>query len=338
MTKFAFPDYHRTMLDPATHPDATRKPKCDVTHRSLLYRTGTWIYKIRRPSHTYSSPAINEALAQEALRQGRRWAPGVDQAVVPIAGVNGVFSLGGSGSAVDYALRLAQLSDHSFVDYLVAHGKFNTAMVGRVARFLAARHAEATAPEAQAEEAGGPEAFAALIEDVLYQSKKYFGLALNAAMYELISRPVAHFLDHHRKEFSRRIKKKRIVAVHGAFVPEHVFVKTQRVEAIAAQDSPHKLRILDAASDVAQFVNGLSRLGAGEGAALFIKRYMTAAKDRDLPAILALYQVFHAARDGLQLCEWLGEGHLEADQGAALRGRAEKCFEQAVEVAHTLPK
>jgi aminoglycoside phosphotransferase family enzyme len=338
MTKFAYPDYHRTLLDAATHQDATRRVRCDVTHRSLLYRTGTHVYKIRRTSHTYSSLAIKEALAHEALKLGRRWAPGATQEVVPITGADGAYFLGGAGAPVDYALRLAQLADHSFVDYLVAHGKFNSAVMGRVARFLAARHAEETVEDPLTEEAGKPETFATLVEEILYQSKQYFGVALNAAMFELISRPVTHFLDHHRKEFARRQKRKRIVRVHGAFIPEHVFVKGQQVEAVAAQESPRKLRVLDAASDVAQFVNGLARLGAGESGTVFLKRYMTAAKDRDLPPILAAYQVLHAARDGLLLSEWLGEGPLEAEPAAEIRKRAEQCYAQAVEVAHTLPK
>jgi hypothetical protein len=338
MTRKLHPDYHKMMLDPAAHPAATRRAKHQETRYSHLYKTGNEVFKIRKTSATYASLAIKEVYAQEALELGRRWAPTTYQGIVIIAEQGGQFSLGGTGTPVDYALRMVQLSDHFFADYLAAHKKLNATAVGRIARFLAQKHAEAPGTEAQNAEIGRPEYFANLVEEVFYQTKKYFGVGLNEAMYELITRPMAHYLEQQRKVFLRRHRKNRVVNVHGAFYPRHVHVKQQEVEAIAPLDSPRNLRVLDAASDVAQFANGLQLLGATEEAALFPKRYAAAAKDRDLDAILPAYQTYHAVREGLLCCEWFTELPAGDAQRDGIKEEAQHLFGLAVESARTLPK
>ncbi len=338
MTRKPHPDYHKMMLDPATHPTATRRVKYNETRFSHIYKTGSEVFKIRKTSVNHASLAIKEVYAHESLQLGRRWAPSVYQAVVSINQQDGRFSLGGPGAPVDYAVRMVQLSDHFFADYLALHKKLNPTALGRVARFLAQKHAEVPATDEQSAEIGRPEHFAGLVEEVFYQAKKYFGLGLTPAMYELFTRPMAHFLEHHRKVFLRRQRKHLLVQVHGAFAPRHVYVRQQELEAIAPLESPRKLRVLDAASDVAQFANGLHLLGAAEEADVFAKRYAAAAKDRDLESILPAYQVFHAAREGLLFCEWhaqaAGDGELQEQIG----GEALRMFSLAVEIARALPK
>jgi aminoglycoside phosphotransferase family enzyme len=157
-------------------------------------------------------------------------------------------------------------------------------------------------------------------------------------MHEFISRPATHFLEQQRKLILRRQKKNRMAHVHGAFTPEHVYAKQQDVEAISPLEAPRNLRVLDTASDVAQFVNGLRLLGAGEDGAVFAQRYATAAKDRDLEAILPIYQVYQAVRAGLLCCEWAVELSETDEQRADISLRAMKWFELAVEVARALPK
>jgi hypothetical protein len=332
------PDYHKMMLDPATHPTATRRVKYDETRFSHLYKTGSGVFKIRKTSATHSSLAIKEVYAQEAFQLGKRWAPTTYRAVVAITQQDGQFVLGGSGAPVDYAVRMAQLPDHYFVDYLATHEKLNPTALGRVARFLAVTHAEWPASDAQRADIGRPDYFAELVEEVFYQVKKYFGVGLTEAMYELIARPMAHFLEHHRKVFLRRQNKSRVVQVHGAFFPQHVFVKQQELEAISPLETPRKLRVLDAASDVAQFVNGLHLLGAAEEADGFAKRYAAAAKDRDLERILPAYRIYQAAREGLMCCEWSAELPAADEQRERIRDDALRLFALAVDVARTLPK
>jgi hypothetical protein len=337
MSKHVHPEYHKWMLDAATHPTATRRVKFEETRYSLVYKTGAEVYKIRKTGPIYSSLAIKEVFAREALLLGRRWAPQVYQAVTAIVKTPAAYALGGEGAPLDYAVRMTQLPEHHWAEYLATEQKLTATTLGRIARYLAEHHAQAPAGEHMTA-AGRPEHFIGLQDEVCYQVKRFVGTALTQGMFDLVARPMAHFLEHGRKLFLKRQKKNRAVDGHGAFSPRHVFVKTVEVEAIGILDGQQKYRVLDAANDVATFANGLRLLGAPEEAALFVKRYAAAAHDRDLEEILPSYQILQSMRAGLSLCEWASDGSLDEERQAQATERAHQHFALAVEVAKELPK
>jgi hypothetical protein len=170
MSKHAYPEFHKALLEQATYPAAPRRIKFEETRRSYLYRTGEHLYKLRKASPLYSSPAIRERYAQVALSLGQRWARDVVQAVVPILRTPGGYALTGEGEAVDYALRMVQLPDSHWLHRMLEHGKVTPTHVGRLARFLAEQHAAAALGE-KAAEMGHPHRLQALFDELIYQSK-----------------------------------------------------------------------------------------------------------------------------------------------------------------------
>jgi hypothetical protein len=338
MSKKQHPEYHKTLLDPATHPAATRRIRFEESRNSYFYRTGEKVYKIRKTSHIYSHPAIKERYAQEALRLGRFWGGAVVQAVVPIVASGEGYALGGQGTPVDYALCLAQLSDHHWMGTLLQQGKLTPTAVGRLARFLAEHHQQGALDEKDAATVGRPEHVEALLEEVFYQCRKYVDQTLSQAMLDMVTRPLAKFLEESRKLFLRRQKRARLVDGHGAFVPEHIHLRGMEVCAIAPLDAQQKYRRLDAANDLALLMNELARREAGEIAELFLKRYVTAAKDRDLARILPAYRTLQAMRSGLSHSEWMAELPPEDPQRKEQAAVAHSYFNLAVVNARQIPR
>ena len=338
MTKSVYPEYHKALLEESHYPAATRRIKFEETRYSYLYKTGAHVYKIRKPGPHYSGLAVKEAYLSGELRQGQRWAPEVAEALMPILRTASGYAFEGEGTPVDYALRLKQLPPHYFANELAAAGKFTPATVARVARFLAEQHAAHPLPDAQAAHVGRPEHFRDLFEEVAYQVKKYVGMALSEAVFDMIRRPVEHFVDGERKLFLRRLKRRRIVEGHGAFAPDHVHVRGKDVAALSPLEGLAKFRQLDAAADVASFCNGLHLAGAVEPEAVFVKRYMSAAKDRDLDRILPVYEVLQAMRAGLELCEWRVELADDPARQLELARQAHDQFNLAVQRAREVPK
>lgn len=337
MTRRAYPEYHKALMEKATYPSALRNVKFEETRRSFLYRTGDSVYKIRKTNTVYASLAIKERYALEALRLGQRWAPDVVQGVVPIVRNDAGFALGGPGEPLEYALKMAQVSDHYWLHRVVENGKFSQLAVGRLARYLAEHHA-AAALENLADEAGRIDNFRALYEEVHYQSRKYVSETLSESMLELVALPLKHFLEDARKVFSRRQKRGRVVDGHGEFIPEHIHLKGTEIFAIAPLDGQRKFRVLDAAFDVACCCNGLRLLGATEASALFLKRYSAAAKDRDLLKVLPAYQTLAALRQGLLDSEALAEapeGHPGREQ---LKASASSHYQLAVQTAREISR
>ncbi|MBI4081031.1 MAG: hypothetical protein HY423_00330 [Candidatus Lambdaproteobacteria bacterium] len=339
MPRGIHPEYHKALLDAARHDPATRRVKFSETCHSYFYRTGEFVYKIRKPSPAQSSLALKEAYAQSALAAGARWSPEVYLALVPIvhsADPPG-FALGGAGEPVDYALKLAPLSEAHWLDHLIENHKLNPTAVGRVARYLATQH-QAHPLGAQAATLGRPEHFRELFEELLYQIRQYLDVTLTQAMLDMVVRPLDKFVEDSRKLFLRRIKKGRIVEGHGAFTPAHVHVKGKDVRAIAPLESPQKYRQLDAANDVATMCVELARLGADGESELFVQRYISAAHDRDLVRMLPAYKTFQALRQGLAQSEQLIEDRSRGDaEGVAAAQRlAQHYYSLAVRFAREI--
>ena len=304
MAKKHYPNYHKTLLEQASYPEATRRIKFVETTGSLVYKTGTLVYKVPKSGPMTNSLALKEVFLRETVTLYKRWAPPLECEVVPIVRVGEPageqFALGDSipGTVVDYALKTKQLADPHWVSALLTHDKFNATAAGKVAKFLATQHlAQLEAPVARDE--GRPEHFRDLLDELLYQSKKYIDLMITQPMLDLVLHLIQRFLEDEHKLLLRRQKKGFVLETHGAFVPEHLYLKGSEVLAVSPLVGTHKFRTLDAANDPACFVNALLLASQDEMADLFIKRYASAAKDRDVAHLLPLYQTLQALRGGL---------------------------------------
>ena len=337
MTKHAYPEYHKTLLEQSAYPAAPRRIKFEETRRSYLYRTGEEVYKIRKTSPIYSSPAVKERFAQLAFALGRRWAGEPVRSVVAIVRTPTGYALGGAGEPVDYALCMEQLPDNQWMHRLLAADKFTPTLAGRLARFVADHHA-AAALEEKAADAGRPEHLRELLDELAYQSRKHVGVTVSEPVLDLIKRPLFHYLEQVRRLLSRRPKRGHIVDGHGALVPEHIHLHATDVHALAALEAQAKYRILDAANDVAVLVNALELRGHAEQGDVFLKRYMSAAKDRDLPRVLPVYRLLQALRGGLLRSEWCMEHPEGSKERQELVQEAGAYYHLGVQVARELPK
>ncbi len=337
MAKKDFPEFHKALLDHRNYPSAKRRIKYEETRSSGLYKTGEFVYQVRKPSRGYDSPALKEVLAHETLAVGKRWAPEVYHEVVPIVRIGGEFALAADGEAVDYALKLTQLSDHYWADKLMEQGNLTPTAVGRVARYLADQHALYHA-EGKAAEAGRPEHFQEVFEEVVYQVRKFVDRTAPQALLDMVTHPVAKFVDDNRKLFLRRQKKGFIVECHGDFVLEHIYIKGKETFAVFPLARQDKFRVLDAANDVATLLNEFIRRNDPETGQLFLKRYMVCAKDREVSRLIPAYQTLQAMRSGLILSEQMSaEGLSEAERSARAKA-AQTYFQIAVQAAREIPR
>ncbi|MDH4225419.1 MAG: hypothetical protein OEW12_07215 [Deltaproteobacteria bacterium] len=338
MTRKAYPDYHKFMMDQTSYPAAPRRIKFEETRNSLLYRTGEAVYKIRKTSPVFSSMAVKEAYAHEALTLSKRWAAGQTQGLTVIRKTPTGFVMDGQGEPAAYALKTAQLSNHFWMDYLLANDKVTPTGMGRLARYLAQAHQQFPAGEKLSQECGRVEHFHSLFEENIYQVKKYQDKAITAPMIDMITRPMERFFEDFRKLFIKRQKKGLIVEGHGHFIPEHIHIKSKDILAISPLEGQQKYRVLDAANDVATLLNALVRANSAELGDIFLKRYITASRDRDLPKILPAYQTFQALRSGRELCEWVAMAAPDEETAKQAHQTSHEFFSLAVKRAREIPR
>lgn len=330
-----YPPFYKALKNKDLYPEATRKIKFLETHTSYFFITGASYYKIKKSDHHYySSSAVTEAFLHEELKLGKIYAGDIYQEVLPLVEHGEKFSFGETGNIVTYALKLEQLSERYFLPSLLERQKVTPTTIGRLAKQLALIHSEN--PVAGRGEAGRPENFYDLCEDVLYQAQKYLNQTITQPMLDIIRRPLEKFVEDHRKLFLRRMKKKRVVQGHGAFLPEHIYIKGMESYFISPQELNRKFCVLDAANDVAYLTVEFARFQELEWAELFIKRYVDAAKDRELLTMLPTYQTFVSLKQGVFHSEWMAE--LEDSERQKQAQVASDYFNLAVKFSSEIPK
>ncbi|MGK5091876.1 hypothetical protein WDW89_07625 [Deltaproteobacteria bacterium TL4] len=310
-TKRQYPPFHSALSVQELYPEATHKIKFVETYSSYFYKTGVTVYKIKKNTQESESTAVKEAYCREEYRIGKRLNEDLYLDVIPITVEDTTYTLGGTGKVVTYALKMQDLNERNFLAFLLETQKANPTSIGRIAKKLAAFHELQIAEDKEAINAGRPDHFHTLFDQKLYQLKSYLDASMSQPLVEMIRHPIDKMVTEKRRLFSRRIKKNRIVHTHGAFSPDHIYVKSQDVYCISPQETQRKQCILDVADDVATLTVELARLKKEDLQEIFVKRYITASKDRELLKILPVYQTYIALKQGVKACEQLTENEEE---------------------------
>ncbi|MGD2112433.1 MAG: AAA family ATPase [Gammaproteobacteria bacterium] len=117
------------------------------THISWVILTGDYVYKIKKPVDLgfldFSTLDKRRHCCAEELRLNRRLAPELYLDVVAITGSPERPRLGGDGTVIEYAVKMAQFPQAAQFDRLLAHGALAPAQLDAVARLVADFHRRA---------------------------------------------------------------------------------------------------------------------------------------------------------------------------------------------------
>lgn len=331
-----YPPFYKSLKNKDLYPEATRKIQYLETKTSYFFTTGASRYKIKKGGNDYSSPAVTEAFLNEELRLGKLYAGDIYCEVLPLVENEGEYSFDPSqGEVVNYVIKLNHLSDRYFLNSLLEREKVTPTIISRIAKHMALVHSENPA-QGREVDAGRPENLYNLCEDVLYQTQKYLNETITQPMLDIIRRPLEKFVEDHRKLFLRRMKKERIVHGHGALLAEHIYIKTRDIHIVSPQELHRKFSLLDAANDVAYMTVELARMGHEEWKEIFVKRYVAAARDRDLLRMLPTYQTFVCLKQGVVYSELMTE--VEGEERKTLAQKSSDYFNLAVKFSREIPQ
>jgi aminoglycoside phosphotransferase family enzyme/gluconate kinase len=114
------------------------------THISWVLLTGAYAYKIKKPVDLgfvdFSTLEKRRFYYYEELRLNRRLAPQLYLAVMPITGTSEAPRLGGTGEAIEYALKMAQFPQQAQLDRVLARGELQPSHIDGLAELIAAFH------------------------------------------------------------------------------------------------------------------------------------------------------------------------------------------------------
>ncbi len=133
------------LRDPACYPHAAGPVDLIETHISWVFLAGDYAYKLKKPVNLgfldFGTLEARRFYCNEELRLNRRTAPELYLGVVPITGEPSAPRLGGTGEAIEYALKMKRFPQEALADNAARRGELGAGQIDAIGAALAAFHA-----------------------------------------------------------------------------------------------------------------------------------------------------------------------------------------------------
>ena len=293
------------LKQPHNYPHPVTEVTLVETHRSWVFLTDQHAYKLKKPGRyaflDVSTVSARKFYCEEEVRLNRRLAGDVYIATVPLAvDCAGKLELGGTGSPVDWLVKMRRLPAQRMLDVAIERKQIPDEQIRAVAQKLA-KFYRASAP----------------VEIAPIDYRRGFERDIRASLGEL-SRPVfglprdlveapcaaqLKLLSQAPALFDQRVREGRIVEAHGDLRPEHVCLLDPEPVIIDCLEFSRELRTLDAAADLAFLAQECERLGAPRVGQIVFGIYTEVTGDRPPAILICFYKSLWACLRA-KLCAW----------------------------------
>ena len=305
------------------------------THISSVLLAGEYAYKLKKPVSLsfvdFSTLDARRHFCEEELRLNGRTAPQLYLDAVRITGSDAGPRLGGSGEAIDYAVRMRRFATRNLADRRARAGRLKAVHVDRLAQAVAAFHAGCTpAPS----EYGTP-------AKVLRWARENFALCLLRLDDEDQRGRLQKLARWTEDEFGRRqnwLAARRddgfVRECHGDLHLANIVLIDEVPVPFDGIEFNDELRFIDVASDVSFTFMDLIEHRLAPLAWRFLNGYLEATGDYELLSGLRFYAVYRAlVRAKVSLIR----AH-QPDAGEKERSRAAAAFARDLALAERLAK
>ena len=288
---------HATLLDPSSYPHRTGRIRLVETHISLVFLTGDYTYKVKKPVDlgfaNFSTLALRKRYCEEELRLNRRLAPELYLDVVAVRDGRTGPRVGGKGKIIDYAVRMREFSQEALASRALVRGRFGPAEIDDLAATIAAFHAGAPAAPA-----GGPLGTpAAILASALQnfdQMLPLIGTPQERRALKTLRQWTEREQAARRDEFENRKSGGFVRECHGDLHLGNIALLDRRPVPFDCIEFSDDLRCIDVMSEIGFLVMDLIDRHRADLAWRFLNRYLEATGDYGGIAVLRFYLVYRA--------------------------------------------
>lgn len=307
---------------PESYPDRPLAVEVIETHFAWVFLAGRLVYKLKKPILLHdcdlTTLATRRATCELEVALNRRLAPTVYVGTVPLCIVGGAFGLGGSGTPVEWLVKMHRLPRERALDRLAAAGAVDeqqlSSLFGLLARFYTRA---ARAPwDGRAYRRVLTHGIERTAADLALPS-----LGLDADQVRDIANRLATFAARRSDLLHARVAAERIVDAHGDLRPEHIFLLGPEPQVIDCLEFSAELRLQDSAAEIAFLALECDRLGHPALARRLIELYVRFSRDDVAPELLDFYRAERAFVRA-KIAAWHLHDELGTDAEAHWRGRA----------------
>src|SRR5512139_3742517 len=117
------PFLQKVLLNPEIYPDHPQAIKMIETHISLLFLTGNYVYKVKKPVDfgflDFTSLEKRKYFCEQEGMLNRRLSPNIYLGVVGITREGNQIMLGGKGELLEFAVMMKQIPEDFLMDKLL---------------------------------------------------------------------------------------------------------------------------------------------------------------------------------------------------------------------------
>ncbi len=283
------------LRSPAAYPEATARVDVVETHMSWIFLTDRFAYKLKKPVRyeflDFRSLRNRRRNCEQEVVLNRRLAPAVYLGVVPLTvdrkkGLH----LGGTGTTVDWLVKMQRLPRERMLDQVIAEGRIDSELLRRLGQFLAAFYRDAE-PIPMAAEAYRRRFAADISENQRHLNDVAYGLprdiidnCCNAQTHFIVSRP---------DMLGRRAEDNHIVEAHGDLRPEHICLG-DIPQIIDCLEFKRDFRLMDPVDELSFLALECEYKGAPAVGGLMLEVYREVTGDFPAKELIDFYKSYRA--------------------------------------------
>ncbi|HET9700722.1 MAG TPA: AAA family ATPase [Burkholderiales bacterium] len=315
------------LLRPSAFPHPVSNLSLVETHISWVLLTGDYAYKVKKPVNLgfldFSTLERRHFFCAEELRLNRRLAPELYLDVVPVTGSADAPRIAGTGTAIEYAVRMRQFEEAARLDRVLARGALDCALVDKLARRIAGFHA-ALPPAAPAATFGSAENIGFYARQNFDQIRPRLAQTSDLDLLARLEAWSSREFVALGEAFAARRRGGFVRECHGDLHLANIALIAGEPVVFDCIDFNPELRWIDVASEVAFVVMDLEDRGRPDLGNRFLNAYLENCGDYPGLAVLRFYRVYRALVRAKVAAFRLGQPELPERERA---GAATECGE-----------
>ena len=325
------PFLQKALLNPEIYPDHPRTIKFIETHISLLFLTGSHVYKVKKPVDfgflDFTTLEKRKYFCEQEVKLNRRLSPDLYLGVTRITEEGDRILLDGKGESVEYAVKMKQIPEEFLLDKLLEKKQVTPKMIEAVSEKLVKFYFAAETNDL-IKGFAKPERVKQDTDENFEQTEKYIDIAIPGEVYEEVKHRTNDFLRTKEKMFYQRIASDRIRDCHGDLRLEHIFWGDE-ISIFDCIEFNERFRYTDVSADIAFLAMDLDYHGRQDLSEHLIRAYVGESGDQELIEVLDFYNCYRAYVRGKVESFRLDDPHIPEGEKKEAQKRAQKYFSLA---------
>ena len=325
------PFLQKALLNPEIYPDRPRAIKFIETHISLLFLTGNYVYKVKKPVDfgflDFTSLEKRKFFCEQEVKLNRRLSPDLYLGVERITKEGNRILLGGRGELVEYAVKMKQIPEEFLMDKLLEKKQVTSKMIESVSEKLVQFYFAAETND-RIKSFAKPERVKEDTDENFKQTEKFIGVTIQEEVYEGVKNRTNDFFRTREKLFYQRIASDQIRDCHGDLRLEHIFWGDE-ISIFDCIEFNERFRYTDVAADIAFLAMDLDYHNREDLSGHLIRAYIGESGDLALMEVLDFYKCYRAYVRGKVESFRLDDPHIPEEEKKGALERAQKYFSLA---------